>query len=279
MATRPGHFTNHGSDVTRSWVWSQHWLDLLFLHWRVPVAALRSCVPAPLEIETYDGSAWVSLVLFRLRVRPRWLPFLPGVSTLIEVNLRTYVSFRDRPGIWFLSVHADNVWAMRLAKLFTPMPYTQAPLRYRRLEGRFEFRVGPATGSDLALALTFIPDGEGTCAVAGTLDEWLLERYRLFVRGRRSVLMQAEVAHPPWLTQRVAIKLSTNQLRLPSGLDLCHDPESAHFSAGVRARFGAFREIDRSKTAPSSSLSRRAILIPQERPYGHSPRNRPRNEP
>src|SRR5438094_436421 len=110
------------ADMAERWVWSQHWLDLLFLHWRVPPALLRSQVPAALEIATLDGSAWVSLVLFRLRVRPRWLPFLPCVSALLEMNLRTYVHYRDRPGIWFLSVHADNHLAMWLAKLLTPIP-------------------------------------------------------------------------------------------------------------------------------------------------------------
>jgi uncharacterized protein len=251
MGDRPEHSTDHQGDVTRSWVWSQHWLDVLFLHWRVPVATLRACVPAPLEIETYDGNAWVSLVLFRLRVRPRWLPFLPGLSDLIEVNLRTYVSFRDRPGIWFLSAHADNGLAMRLAKLFTPMPYTRAALRYRRLEDRFEFQAGPSTGPGLALALTFVPKGEDTPAVAGTLDEWLLERYRLFVRGRRSALMQAEVAHPPWVTQPVPVEMSANRFGLPSGFDLSRRPDGAHFSTGVRARFGAFREIEESGPGPS----------------------------
>src|SRR2546421_4110241 len=87
-----------------SWVWSQQWRNVLFLHWQVPAASLRLQIPAPVEIATYHDAAWVSLVLFRLRVRPRWLPFLPGVSELVEVNLRTYVRVQNRPGIWFLSV-------------------------------------------------------------------------------------------------------------------------------------------------------------------------------
>ena len=114
-----------------SWVWSQHWLNVLFLHWQVPAAALRAHLPSALDIATYDGSAWVSLVLFRLRVRPRWLPYLPGLSDLVEVNLRTYVRFRDKPGICFLSVHADNRGAIFLAKRLTPMPC--APEREPRI--------------------------------------------------------------------------------------------------------------------------------------------------
>src|SRR5207247_7183120 len=103
-----------GSPPTRSCVWSQQWLDVLFLHWRVAESSLRSHVPAPLEIATRDGDAWVSLVLFRLRVRPPWLPFVPGVSELVEVNLRTYVHCQVKPGSGVSSVRADNVWAIRL---------------------------------------------------------------------------------------------------------------------------------------------------------------------
>ncbi|MCC6807547.1 MAG: DUF2071 domain-containing protein [Deltaproteobacteria bacterium] len=49
-----------------------HWRDLAFLHWRVPEAALRPLVPSALEIDTFDGSAWIGLVLFTMpRVRIR----------------------------------------------------------------------------------------------------------------------------------------------------------------------------------------------------------------
>jgi uncharacterized protein len=123
VAHRPAHKVDEPTAASRSWVWSQYWRDLLFLHWRVDPAVVRPHVPTPLEVATHDGYAWVSLVLFRLRVRPRWLPFIPGASELVEVNLRTYVSCQGAHGIWFLSVHADNRWAIRLAKLLTPMPY------------------------------------------------------------------------------------------------------------------------------------------------------------
>src|SRR5262245_43574036 len=105
------------------WIWAQRWLDLLFLHWRVPPAALRPQLPRDLAIDTYGGDAWVSLVLFRLKVRPRWLPFVPGISNMLELNLRTYVRAANSPGIYFLSMLADNRPAIWLAKLLTPLPY------------------------------------------------------------------------------------------------------------------------------------------------------------
>jgi uncharacterized protein YqjF (DUF2071 family) len=224
----------------RPWVWSQHWSDLLFLHWPVPAARLRAAVPAPLEIDQHGGRAWVSLVLFRLRVRPRWCPFLPVLSGLVEANLRTYVRLGDRPGIWFLSVHADNRLAMRIARLFTPMPYTYAAMHYCRDGERFRFEARPPSGP--GLALTFCPAGNGPCKATDPLDVWLLERYRLFAAGTRGGLTEAEVDHPPWEVQSAEVSVSVNVLGRAAGLDLSAVAERAHYSPGVRARFGAFRQ-------------------------------------
>ena len=42
------------------------WHNLLFMHWPMPVDALRTLVPPALEIDTFDGWAWVGVVPFRL---------------------------------------------------------------------------------------------------------------------------------------------------------------------------------------------------------------------
>ena len=125
----------------RPWRWSQHWRDLLFVHWRVPSEALRPHLPASVEIDTFDGSAWVSAVAFRLHgVRPRWLPPVGFVSNTLELNLRTYVKHRGDSGIWFLSIHASNRGTVALARWFTPLPYVHAPTTYvnDRDSGRFD---------------------------------------------------------------------------------------------------------------------------------------------
>jgi uncharacterized protein YqjF (DUF2071 family) len=214
------------------------------MHWRVDLTGLRPHVPAPLEIETHDGDAWVSLVLFRLRVRPRRLPFLPAVSNLVEVNLRTYVHWQGKPGIWFLSVHADNPWAIRLARLLTPIPYTYAVMRYLCLGRQFQFQAGYSSPSGTLAVMTFLATEETSEAKEHSLDEWLLERYRLFGCGGRAALVQAEVSHDRWVTQGVAVSVSVNNFGRAVGLDLGCAPERAHYASGVWARFGAFERLE-----------------------------------
>ncbi len=69
------------------------WHDLLFAHAPVPVAALRAVVPPGLDVDTFDGVAWLGVVPFRMtRVGPRVLPPLPGLHAFPDLNVRTYVT-------------------------------------------------------------------------------------------------------------------------------------------------------------------------------------------
>ena len=54
---------------------TMRWHDLLFMHWPVPVDQLRPLIPPLLEIDTYDSTAWIGVVPFRMtNVRPRYVP-------------------------------------------------------------------------------------------------------------------------------------------------------------------------------------------------------------
>jgi uncharacterized protein len=230
--------------AAQPWVWSQHWINLLFLHWRIPVDDLLLHVPPEVTVDTFAGWAWVSLVLFRLKVRPRWLPFIPWVSTFNELNLRTYVCHRERPGISFLSLHANNRWAIRLARWLTPLPYFAARTRYEQKAAGFSFDCCNATLPDGRLSIDFSPEGQPWQPQDGTLDAWLLERYRLFIAGKRRRLHVAQVAHPPWTIRRARATVSANTITAPFGIDLSRPPDLVHFSSGVTTRFGPFQRAD-----------------------------------
>ena len=46
-------------EPARPWSVTMAWEDLLFLHWRVDARALAAHIPPGLELETFDGSAWL----------------------------------------------------------------------------------------------------------------------------------------------------------------------------------------------------------------------------
>jgi uncharacterized protein YqjF (DUF2071 family) len=50
------------------WVMTQSWHNLLFAHWPVDAAVLRSRMPPGLPLDLYDGQAWIGVVPFGCRM-------------------------------------------------------------------------------------------------------------------------------------------------------------------------------------------------------------------
>ena len=104
-----------------------NWLDLCFLHWPVRVADLRPFIPSALEVDSYDGWAWLALVPFTMTgVKPVGFPDIPGVSAFPEFNVRTYVRVRAVGGVWFFSLDAGHPLAVRVARALFHLPYFDA---------------------------------------------------------------------------------------------------------------------------------------------------------
>ena len=77
---------------------TQKWTELLFLHWTFAPEVIRPLVPKSLELDLYDGRAYVGMVPFRMDdIRSAWMPKRAGLEFL-ETNVRTYVHHRGKPG-------------------------------------------------------------------------------------------------------------------------------------------------------------------------------------
>ncbi|HXV61627.1 MAG TPA: DUF2071 domain-containing protein, partial [Vicinamibacteria bacterium] len=85
------------------------WHDLLFAHFRVPEKALTPLIPSGLALDTFEGETWLGVVPFRMTgVKPRGCPSIPGLSSFLELNVRTYVVARGKRGVWFFSLDASS---------------------------------------------------------------------------------------------------------------------------------------------------------------------------
>src|SRR5215467_5405001 len=106
------------------WVMAQAWQNALFAHWPLKPAALRRFVPPGVALDLFDGAAWLGITAFVVAgARIRGVPALPYVSTFAEVNVRTYVTRDDKPGVLFLSLDAASIAAVLGARAWFRLPY------------------------------------------------------------------------------------------------------------------------------------------------------------
>jgi uncharacterized protein YqjF (DUF2071 family) len=203
------------------------WWDLLFMHWPVRASELRDWIPPGLELDTFEGEAWLGVVPFRMSgVRPRCVPPLPGISAFLELNVRTYVKAGGKAGVWFFSLDAASRFGVRAARRFFHLPYFDARMSVEEEEGSLRYRSdrthrgAPAA----AFAARYRPTTDIACAGAGNIDHWLTERYCLYTANRQGEVCRGEIHHEPWPLQNAEAELETNTMAAPLDITLSASP-------------------------------------------------------
>lgn len=214
----------------RPWIMTQTWTDLLFAHWPVPPAALRTLLPTGLALDTVDGEAWVGVIPFAIpRLAPRGAPQRLALA-FPELNVRTYVTAEGKPGVWFFSLDAASVWAVLMARATYHLPYFWARMGVREHEGWIEYRSRRRhPGAPAVFAGRYRPIGPVFHSVSGSLEDWLTARYCLYATDRAGRLYRGEINHPPWPLQPAEAEVATNTMAAVHGIDLA-GPPLLHFA-------------------------------------------------
>ncbi len=215
-----------------------NWHDLLFAHWRVEVSALRGLIPPGLDIDTYDGSAWIGIVPFRMTgVAPRHLPSLPFISSFPELNVRTYVSIDGKPGVWFFCLEASNRIAVRAARKLFYLPYMDAKIEMRN---HGELGVGKwieyssnrtHRGEQAAkFEADYRPIGPAFQPDPGSLEQFLTSRYCLYTANANNEIFRGEIDHDPWELREAQAIIKQNTMTEWLGIDLPDEPPLLHYA-------------------------------------------------
>jgi uncharacterized protein YqjF (DUF2071 family) len=182
----------------KPWKQYQQWHRNLLLHWKVEASALRALLPEGLSLDTIYGQAWVSMIAFSVKkLRPRFLPAIPLVSDFHEVNFRTYVVRDGIPGIYFLSIEAQKILPVLLARLFIGLPYVKSNIERKRW---LYLSRNKTRGFSLSAGFKVGPVLEAR----SELDYWLTERHALY-KEHGSKLHRIDVHHRPWPLQQMDI--------------------------------------------------------------------------
>jgi uncharacterized protein len=222
----------------------QRWETLTFLHWRYSPEAVQAILPDGLEVDTFDGSAWVAVVPFRMvAVRPPWAPPIPWLTTFPETNVRTYV--RDAAGgngVWFSTLDITRSPGVVVARTWFRVPYTWARMSLRTRPDGADYtsvRRWPERGPHLSASVTV-----GNEVSAGPLLEFLTNRWRAYTTTRDGSIAYGPVSHEPWRLFSAEVSGLSESLIEAAGMLAPSGAPLVHYSPGVSARVGALRTVE-----------------------------------
>lgn len=227
-----------------SHIMTQQWRDLSYVHWSFPPDEVQQLLPPGLEVDTFDGTAWVGLVPFRMEnIAPRNLPAIPYFGTFPETNIRTYVRGFRGQGVWFDSLDVTRLLPVVVARATYRLPYMWSRMSIERDANMISYRAdrrwprprGVASGLTLSIGEP-IDD-------PSPLERFLSARWGLYTRlGRR--LAHAAVDHEPWPLHRARLLSIDDDFLGTAGYGEPASDPHVMFSPGVSVR------IERPRFAP-----------------------------
>jgi uncharacterized protein len=225
---------------SKNWIMRQTWKNVFFAHWPILPERLRPSIPSTLEIETYQQMAWLGVVIFEIEgIYFRGLSPISVVLKFPEVNLRTYVQHKEKPGVFFLSLDVANWASLSIAKRWYHLPYCKAKISYRKEGNIFHCQSVRKGNSNIPITFkgSFTPDSVSYFPEEGTIDHWLTERSCLYSQDRRGNIYCGDIHHKPWPLQKATAEISNNTLPTPFGINISEKKPILHFSNGVDTLF------------------------------------------
>jgi uncharacterized protein YqjF (DUF2071 family) len=220
-------------------VMQQNWENLLFLHWPIDPALMRPLIPSALEIDTFEGQAYIGITPFALTgLRLLSLPPVPGFESFLEINVRTYVHYRGIPGVWFFSLDASKLIPAIAARALFALPYFNASMEFNHEANEFRFtskRVVPPDAHFRARWQTGMRLREPALE---SLAFFLVERYCLFANVGEQILM-TRVYHHPWILEEGIVLEEESTMISALGLPEPTGPALTHFSRSMNVEVWA----------------------------------------
>jgi uncharacterized protein len=220
----------------------QRWAELVFLHWRYEPAVVQRLLPAGVTVDTYDGSALVGLVPFRMEdLGLSGLGTLPVVGRFPEVNVRTYLRAGPRRGVWFFSLDVDRSLVVATARSTFSLQYCFGRVHHDRIGDVVTTSVhrrwprppvaGPAT-TTIAVRTGGLVDPQAD------RERFLTSRWGLVSATRSGRLRYAPVDHAVWPLHEAAVLHLDDRLVGAAGLPAPDGTPLAHWSPGLGVRIG-----------------------------------------
>lgn len=227
---------------TGPWLLTQRWDHLLFMHLPVSKEIIKQQIPKELELDTYEGQAWITIIPFKVNgMRPRKLPPIPFHKSYIELNVRTYVKHNGIKGIYFFSLDADKLLAV-LGARFVTLPYFHAKMKWKRKGDTIYFESYRKENAAICFKVSYKPTTTPFYPEEGSLSHWLLERYSLWTYKHNS-LYRGDIHHRQWKIQNAEAIVEKGNM-LPFLEDKNLGTPIFHYAYSRRTLFWAIKKVE-----------------------------------
>ena len=187
---------------------SARWEDLIMANYAVDPAILQPYLPLGVELDTFQGKAYVSLVGFMFKQTSLFHIPIPLLGTFEEINLRFYVKRVDgegvKRGVVFINETVPFKAVAWLANKLYKEHYMAIPTKNfithsdidKRI--RYEWKINKAWNHLAVNAavekLPMLPD---------SIEEFIFEHYYGYTKIDAGRTQEYKVNHPRWLVNTV----------------------------------------------------------------------------
>jgi uncharacterized protein YqjF (DUF2071 family) len=223
----------------------QNWGKLLFMHWPVDRSRLRPLIPSQLEIDTFDDLAWIAIVPFTMwdiRAFPPYVPRVPALNAMHELNVRTYVRSNGTPGVWFFSLDCNNATAVLGARAFYYLPYYNAELRLDQSGNKIDYKSNRTDKPAATFEATWNIGRPLPISEVDSLEFFLTERYCLFTE-HKGHLYQSRIYHPPWPLQTATLDTHSSTMIRALGIPEPTAPPLLHYAEELSVEIWALHRL------------------------------------
>ncbi len=222
----------------RPWATYQQWRKCGFLHSRTKPEWIRHLVPEPLEIDTWDGWARVTLVpMYMEDIEIKDIGGIPGNEHFPELNVRTYVTYKGLPGVFFFKIYAPPYLADFAARAVFDLPYEHATMTIEQNKDTKQtlFTSHRKTWTKHAdFGARYQPHGKPFESSTNPEVDFLVERYCSYALNKFGHLVRSDIVHDSWKVYEASATELYNNIWQELGIRVADDePYKVFYSDGV----------------------------------------------
>lgn len=184
------------------------WENIIMANYAVEPELLIPFLPKGVELDLYNGKAYVSLVGFMFKKSKLFNIPIPWLGTFEEINLRFYVFRKEnskiKRGVVFVNETIPYKAVAWMANKLYKEHYIAIPTKHLWQLGtetkniKYQWKIGNEWNQMEVKALT-----KSDAMVAGSFEEFIFEHYFGYTKINETATEEYKINHPSWKTNKV----------------------------------------------------------------------------